>query len=190
MAQRHATQSQAPPGQDAAAPSSKAFRKHTPCSPRELVAFQTYPLQTTWPLVITSLIMYCASWYAWHSRAKNDGDWMLTVMASMQSLSATFSWIHWLDARAGWRAALDKIWARSAFVAYNLSALARMRGLKLNLMGWPLFPAIIVCYKYSRKYRKLDSGTRKARWVIYHAAFHLLVITGQIWVIYAVSEIH
>ena len=113
MAQRHATQSQAPPGQDAAAPSSKAFRKHTPCSPRELVAFQTYPLQTTWPLVITSLIMYCASWYAWHSRAKNDGDWMLTVMASMQSLSATFSWIHWLDTRAGWRAALDKIWARS-----------------------------------------------------------------------------
>ena len=26
------------------------------CSPRELVAFQTYPLRTTWPLVITSLM--------------------------------------------------------------------------------------------------------------------------------------
>lgn len=156
------------------------------CSPRELVAFQTYPLRTTWPLVITSLIMYYASWYAWHTRAMNDGDWMLTVMATTQTLSATFSWIHWLDARAGWRAALDKFWARSAFFTYNLSALARLRGLNL---GWPLFAAIIVCYKYSRKYRKLDSGTTKARWVIFHAAFHLLVVTGQVWVMYAMSEI-
>ena len=145
------------------------------------------PLSHVWPLVVTSLLWYCVTWFAISCMLQAPDDIVLTLLASMQFLTATFSTLHWLDARSGWRCAIDKLVARTSFALFTVVAIMRIRDAQLCILGWPLWLVLVLCYRSSQQYWDMD-GLSRARWVGAHVGFHCCVGIGQCLILYGVTS--
>ena len=145
------------------------------------------PLRLVWPLVVTSLSWYGVTWFAVRCASRAPGDSALTSLAAIQFLTATCSWLHWLDARSGWRCATDKLVARTSFGLFTVAALTRIRDAQLCLLGWPLWVVLVLCYRASLRYWESD-GLSRSRWVGAHAGFHCCVGIGQCVILHGIAE--
>lgn len=172
------------------APSASGPHADLPCPQKWSAAVfwsPTLPLQLVWPLVFTSVSWYAVSMFALYCARRPGAEPLLfLLLAAIQAVQATFSWMHWMRARTGWLCALDKIFARLSFALYTLVALGLIRDVWLCALGWPLWAVMVTCYRASLRYWESDGLTR-GRWVAAHAGFHTCVGVGQCMILHGAS---
>lgn len=143
-----------------------------------------YPLAlaASWPLVCTSLSWFLVVRLGVHLYCQT-GDRLLLWLAGTVFSTATFSVIHWADARYGPRRYADMVMATVSLIFFTIVAGLRIRDKWIALFGWPIWAIMALFYRKSiEAYRQ-----KQARWITYHAAFHICVGSGQALIMFGTA---
>ncbi len=128
---------------------------------------------TKW-LVWSSIGFMVPSLYAYY----NGAYFLGAVLTITSAVSANF----WRYAIDSWRRNMDLIVAKIAFVIFMYYGIVHIRNLYCIVTVYTSLPIMGYCYYLSGKLSKENN----THWVVYHFAFHCLLICGQYIIIHNV----